>query len=98
MEASSTSGWRAWAMDSSRRHGLNRKKQARILGVLGTVVGVLIIALILVPILFRDRIVARVKAAVNGAVAARVDWRDAGLSLFVGFPNLTLRLDDVTVA
>jgi len=39
-----------------------------------------------------------VKTEVNSALAARVDWRDAGLSLFGDFPNLTLRLDDLSIA
>ncbi len=34
----------------------------------------------------------------NRSVNARVDWRDVGLTFFRNFPNLTLRLDDLTVA
>jgi hypothetical protein len=52
--------------------------------------------LILLPLLFRDRIVQRVKAEVNRTLEARVDWRDVGLTFFRDFPNLTLRLDDLT--
>jgi AsmA-like C-terminal region/AsmA family len=64
------------------------------------VVGVLfalVLLLLLVPALFGGRIANRVKAEVNRTVDARVDWRDAGLGLFHDFPNLTLRLDDLTV-
>jgi AsmA-like C-terminal region/AsmA family len=74
------------------------KKRTKILIVVGTLIVVPLIALATLPVLFRDRIVARVKAEVNQAVEARVDWRDAGLSLFHDFPNLTLRLDDLSVA
>jgi AsmA-like C-terminal region/AsmA family len=64
------------------------------------VVGVLfalVLLLLLVPALFGGRIANRVKAEVNRTLDARVDWRDAGLGLFHDFPNLTLRLDDLTV-
>lgn len=74
------------------------KKRTRILVAIGTVLGVLLVALAVLPLLFRDRIVARVKAEANQAVEARVDWRDASLAIFRDFPNLTLRLDDFTVA
>ena len=63
----------------------------------GAFVGGLLLLLILVPMLFGGRIAARVKSEVNQSVDARVDWRDAGLTLFRNFPNLTLRLDDLTV-
>src|SRR5262245_36191771 len=74
------------------------QKRTKILVVLGVVVGVPILALAAVPLLFRDRIVAKVKTEVNETVNARVDWRDAGLGLFGNFPNLTLSLDDLSVA
>jgi len=74
------------------------QKRTRILVIIGTVVLVPIIALALVPIFFRDRIVARVKAEVNQAVEARVNWRDASLAIFRDFPNLTLGLDDLSIA
>jgi hypothetical protein len=47
-------------------------------------------------VLFGDRIATRVKAEANRSLNARVDWRAAGLGLFRHFPNLTLRLDDLT--
>jgi hypothetical protein len=47
-------------------------------------------------VLFGGRIASRVKSEVNRSLNARVDWRDAGLGLFREFPNLTLRLDDLT--
>jgi hypothetical protein len=38
-----------------------------------------------------------VKTQANRSLNAKVDWRDAGLSLFGNFPNLTLGLDGLTV-
>jgi hypothetical protein len=74
------------------------KRPTRILAVVGTLI-VLVLALLLVlPLLFRDRIEQRVKTEVNRSLDARVDWRNAGLSFFRNFPNLTLTLDDLTAA
>ena len=73
-------------------------KRTKILAGAASLLVLLLVALATLPFLFRDRIVARVKAEVNRAVEARVDWRDAGLSLFGDFPNLTLRLDDLSIA
>jgi len=74
------------------------KKRTRILVIVGVVIGLPLLALVTAPMLFGDRIAARVKAEANSAMNARVDWRDAGLSLFGDFPNLTLRLDQLSVA
>ena len=74
------------------------KKRTKILAGLGALLVAPLAALAVLPILFRDRIVARAKAEINQTVDARVDWRDAGLGLFHDFPNLTLRLDDLSIA
>jgi len=74
------------------------KTRTKILVGAGTVIIVLLGALATLPLLFSDRIATRVKTEVNSALAARVNWRDAGLSLFGDFPNLTLRLDDLSIA
>jgi nucleotide-binding universal stress UspA family protein len=74
------------------------KRPPRILAIAGTVLLLLVALLIVLPLLFRDRIAQRVKLEVNKSLDARVDWRDVGLTFFRNFPNLTLRLDDLTVA
>ena len=74
------------------------KTRTKILLGAGTVIVVLFVLLATLPFLFSDRIAARVKTEVNSAIEARVDWRGAGLSLFGDFPNLTLRLDDLSIA
>jgi uncharacterized protein involved in outer membrane biogenesis len=70
----------------------------RLLAILGGLLALVLVLLLVLPILFRDKIAARVKAAVNQNVAAKVDWSNVGVSFFRHFPNLTLRLDDLTVA
>jgi len=72
------------------------KRSTRILAIVGTLAVLLVGLLIILPLLFRDRIAQRVKLEVNQTLDARVDWRDVGLTFFRDFPNLTLTLDDLT--
>jgi AsmA-like C-terminal region/AsmA family len=72
------------------------KRSTRIWGVVAGVFVLALAVLAVLPLLFHDRIEQRVKAEVNRSVAARVDWRHAGLSFFRHFPNLTLTLDELT--
>lgn len=72
------------------------KRPTRILAAVAILVGLVLALLLVLPLLFRDRIAERVKVEVNRNLNARVDWRDAGLSFFRHFPNLTLTLDDLT--
>jgi hypothetical protein len=67
------------------------------LTILGAVLALLLLLLVLVPVLFGGRIAERVKTEANRSLNAKVDWRDAGLSLFGDFPNLTLGLDGLSV-
>ncbi len=62
----------------------------------GALLGLVVVLLAGLPTLFAGPIERRVKAEVNRSLQARVDWQDAGLGLFRNFPNLTLRLDDLT--
>jgi len=64
--------------------------------VVGTLLALILLLLVL-PVLFGGRIANRVKTEVNRTLDARADWAAAGLGLFHDFPNLTLRLDDLTV-
>lgn len=73
-------------------------RPTRILAVVGTLILLVLALLVVLPLLFRDRIAQRVKAEVNRTLDARVEWRDVGLTFFRNFPNLTLRLDDLSVA
>ena len=63
----------------------------------GAVIALVLLLLVLVPLLFGDRIATRVKTQLNRSLNARVDWSDAGLGFFHDFPNLTLTLDDFTL-
>lgn len=63
----------------------------------GTVVLSVLLVLRLVPLLFRDRIAARLKTEIASSVDARVDWRSAGVGLLRDFPNVSLSLDGLSV-
>jgi len=54
-------------------------------------------ALIAVPFLFKDKLVAYAKSAANEQLDATVDFGDFSLSLIRSFPNLSFRIHDVTV-
>ncbi len=71
--------------------------RARKVAFLGAAATLLLALLIVTPLLFKDRIAERVKSALNESVNARVDWTGLGLTLFRNFPNLTLRVDDLSV-
>ena len=73
-------------------------RRTRILAIAGSLVVLVLVLLVVLPFLFRDRIADRVKGEVNRSVNARVEWQDVGLTFFRDFPNLTLRLDELTVA
>ncbi len=63
----------------------------------GALLGAFVLFLALAPFLFRDRIVERIRAAVDDAVEADVSWSRVGVSFFRDFPNLTLMLDGLAV-
>ena len=74
------------------------KRPTRILAAVGAVIMLLLALLLVLPLIFRDRIAQRAKLEANRNLDARVNWRDVGLSFFHDFPNLTLTLDDLTAA
>lgn len=53
--------------------------------------------LLAAPIIFKDQIVENVKAGVNKAVEAEVDFADVNLSFLSSFPDVSLTVDDLKV-
>lgn len=49
------------------------------------------------PLLFKDKIVAKVKAAINKNVMAEVDFADIDISLFRHFPKLSVAIEQIHV-
>ena len=68
------------------------------LKIAGITLCVLLAAAFIVPLVFRDRILQKVKAEINNNLTARVEFSDLSLSLFSHFPKLTIELEDISVA
>ena len=60
-------------------------------------VGALLLLLVVLPFLFRDRIAGRARTEIAQSVNAQVRWTGVGLSLLRDFPDVTLRLDGLSV-
>jgi len=58
---------------------------------------VLLIFLILVPVLFRPRVVAFAKKQLNKQLTATVDFSDVRISLLRNFPRLDIKLVDLSI-
>ena len=52
---------------------------------------------IVLPVLFKDDIIALVKEEANNNLNAKLDFGDIGLSLFGNFPDFTLTIEDIKV-
>ncbi|HMX41397.1 MAG TPA: AsmA family protein, partial [Saprospiraceae bacterium] len=57
----------------------------------------LIAALVSLPYLFKDQIIAQVKKAANESLTAQVDFKDVDLSVFRHFPKLSVGLEGLQV-
>ncbi|HMP30692.1 MAG TPA: hypothetical protein PKD85_13890, partial [Saprospiraceae bacterium] len=70
------------------------KKILKFLGF--TVVGILL-AMVLLPIVYKDKIVALIKETINDELNAVVEFDDVSLSLFKSFPNARLTITDFSI-
>ena len=57
----------------------------------------LLLAMAIVPFVFRDKIEAIVKDEINKNVNAKVDFRSVDLSLFKSFPQLNVAIEGLSV-
>ncbi len=69
----------------------------RLFAAVGILFLLLIVAAILIPILFKDKIEKAVKEQVNANVNAAVDWGDWDLTIISSFPNAGFEVKDVKV-
>ena len=76
-----------------------KKSVKIILSVIGGLIGLLVLAGILVPIIFKDDIKKSIDGAIAENVNARVEFdvNDFDISLFSNFPSLTVSMGDVAV-
>lgn len=69
----------------------------KILISLGIVLSIFIVAAITIPYFFKDKIMVKVKTAINENVNAKVDFSDVDISLFRSFPKISLRISNLSV-
>lgn len=69
----------------------------KILLILSVLIVAILGAAIILPIVYKDKIVAMVKEDVNKNVNAKVDFGDFDLSLIKSFPNFSLSLENLSV-
>ena len=69
----------------------------KILKIVGVLFLLLIAAMFAIPYFFKDQIQAKIMAAINEKVDAKVSVSDVDLSLFKNFPNATVRLNDFLI-
>lgn len=63
----------------------------------GIIIGVLIILMIALPFIFKDKIVEIAKEEINNSLNAEVDFDGYGLSLFGSFPDFAFEIQGMTV-
>lgn len=63
----------------------------------GIILVILIALMVVLPIIFKDKIVSMVKTQANNSLNAKVDFGDFELSLFRSFPNFSLRIDQLSI-
>jgi hypothetical protein len=69
----------------------------KVLKVILITIGVLLLLLVALPFIFKDRIVERVKQEINEQLDARVEFGRFGLSLIRNFPNASLWVNDFRI-
>ncbi len=74
-----------------------KKRLKKILIILLIFIAVIFGAMLLIPVIFKDQILAKVKEVVNENVNAKVTFTDFNLSLLRSFPNLCASMDSLTV-
>ena len=69
----------------------------RIFVTIGVIIGLFLLAAILVPIIFKGKILAVVKKEMNDNLNATTDFKDVDLSLFHNFPHLSVSIQQLSI-
>ena len=64
---------------------------------IGIIIGLFLLTAILVPIFFKDKIMALVKKEMNDNLNATTDFKDVGITLFHSFPHLTVSIEELSI-
>ena len=69
----------------------------KIIKITSIILALLLVALIITPFFFKDKITEIVKQEINNNVNAEVDFGDVSLTLFKNFPDFTFSISDLKV-
>lgn len=69
----------------------------KFLKILGVSILLILTLLILIPVIFKDKIVEIAKTEINNQVNAKINFGEFDLSIFTYFPNLNFEINDVSV-
>jgi len=67
------------------------------LKILLIVLALIFVSILSIPIIFKSQLMELAKVEVNKAVKAQVEWTDFKVSLFKGFPDLKITMDNMSV-
>ncbi|MDR2383206.1 MAG: hypothetical protein LBD76_04900 [Prevotellaceae bacterium] len=74
------------------------KKVFKILGIfLGSLIVLILLALFLIPVLFKDKLTNMAKEVINENMTAVVDFKSVDISIFRRFPKITISLKDLSI-
>ena len=69
----------------------------RIFITIGIIIGLFLATAIIVPIFFKDKIMALVKKELNDNLNATTDFKDVDISLFHNFPHLSVSIKELSI-
>jgi uncharacterized protein involved in outer membrane biogenesis len=70
----------------------------KFLKITGIIIALILALLILIPIIFQDKLIEIAKTEINNQVDAKIDFGEFDLSIFTYFPNLNFEINNVTVS
>lgn len=73
---------------------MNIKKTGMIVA---AVLAAVLLAMIVLPMAFKGKIVVKVKQLANESLSAKLDFQDVDISLFRSFPQLDIRINELTI-
>lgn len=74
------------------------KRATRSLKILGAAIGIIIVAMLLLPLALKDKIGEIVKAEANNMLNAKIEFKSFDIGLFRHFPNASLSLSELSVS
>lgn len=61
-------------------------------------IGILLVSMIVLPIIFKGNIISGVKKMANESLQAQLDFKEVDISLFRSFPQLDVRINDLSIS